>query len=145
MIGRMEKPSDYPFVTVDVIAGCVIKFDGKFLLVQEKQKRAYGLWNLPAGHVDKGETIEQAAVREAKEESGFDVEIIRKLPVSHDSIDTPVKHAFLAKITSGELHFPSDELLDAKWFTYQEISQMRIAGKLRADWVFDSISDVEND
>ncbi len=46
---------------VGVVAGCVIRRDSTYLLVQEKQKKAYGLWNLPAGYVDKGETIEQAA------------------------------------------------------------------------------------
>lgn len=50
-----------------VVAACVIKdSDNRYLLVQEAQPKVYRLWNLPAGHVDRGETIEDAAVREAK-------------------------------------------------------------------------------
>lgn len=65
-------------VLAGVVAGCVIKKDGNYLLVQERQPKVYGKWNLPAGHVDKDETIEQAAVREAKEETGYEVELIKK-------------------------------------------------------------------
>jgi ADP-ribose pyrophosphatase YjhB (NUDIX family) len=129
---------------VGVVAGCVITKDGKYLLVQEKQPSAYGLWNLPAGHVDKGETIEQAAVREAKEETGFDVAIIKKLIISHNDAETPVKHAFRAQITGGELSVQQDELLDVRWMTFQEIAKLNKAGKLREAWVWESISAVEN-
>jgi len=45
---------------IQVVAGCVLEKDGKYLLVQEKQKAAYEKWNLPAGRVDAGETVEQA-------------------------------------------------------------------------------------
>ena len=57
-----------------VIVGCVIEKDGKYLLVQEAQEKCYGKWNLPAGHLDPNETIIDAAKREAKEETGCDVE-----------------------------------------------------------------------
>ena len=51
---------------VGVVAGCLIEKDGRYLLVQEKQARAYGLWNLPAGYVDKGEALEAAGCRNAE-------------------------------------------------------------------------------
>ena len=57
----VEKPIAHTFV----VAGVVLEHDGTYLLVQEKQPRAYGLWNLPAGRVDEGDTIEQTAVKEA--------------------------------------------------------------------------------
>jgi len=110
---------------VEVIAGVVLKKDGKYLLVQEKQPKAYMLWNLPAGRTDEGETIEAAAIREAKEECGFDVELGKELLVLHQAIDKPVMHAFEAEIIGGELAFPEDEMLDARWFTYKEIQSMK--------------------
>lgn len=110
--------------TIFIVAGVVIHQDNKYLLVQERQPKAYKKWNLPAGKVDKGETIEQAAIREAKEEVGYDVELGSKLLVVHVSIDTPVLHAFEAKITGGTLVFPKGELLDAKWFSYEEIKTL---------------------
>jgi len=65
-----------------VVAACVIRDkSGKYLLVQEAQPKVYGLWNLAAGHVDKGESIEKAAVREAKEETGLDVRSTNSLTI----------------------------------------------------------------
>jgi len=67
------------FVKTPIAAGVVIKQNNKYLLVQERMTSQYGLWNWPAGKVDVGETIEEAAIREGKEETGYDVELIREL------------------------------------------------------------------
>jgi 8-oxo-dGTP diphosphatase len=127
-----------------VVAGCIIRReDGKYLLVQEKQPKVYGLWNLPAGHVDKGETIETAAVREAKEETGYDVQLDGKIGIYHETVESPVRHAFTAHIVGGELQVQPDEILDARWFSYEEITQMRQDGKLRVEWIYEALSRVE--
>lgn len=110
-------------------AGVVIKRDGKYLLVQEKKVAVYGLWNIPAGRVDEGETVEEAAIREAKEETGFDVKLKRKIGVFEPKPMFP-KHAFEAEIVGGTLAIPKDELLDVKWFTIEEIGAL----KFRSDW-----------
>lgn len=112
------------FAAVNVVAGVVIIKDGKVLLVQESFERVKGLWNLPAGHVDKGETLEQAAVREAKEETGLDV-VLGEHPITiHKAIERPVLHSFLAKSFSGEVKFDEEELLDAKWFNLNDVLEM---------------------
>ena len=134
----MEKET----VKASLVAGVVIKKNNKYILVQEKKPIAYGLWNLPAGRVDVGESIEEAAVREAKEESGFDVELIRKLNIFQNFVTDSVKHAFEAKIIGGELKYPEDEILNAKWYTFEEIENMK--DKLRNTWVFEAICIVEN-
>ncbi len=120
-----------------VIAGVVISKDGKYLLVQEKKLEAYGLWNLPAGRLEAGETVEELAVREAKEEAGFDVELTKKIKV-FDSGLFPI-HIFEAKIIGGDGKFLSEEILDTKWFSTQEINGIK--GKLRhPDWITESIN-----
>lgn len=132
-------------IKTDVVAGVVIKQDGKYLLVQENRpetKEVHETWNLPAGRVDVGDTIELTAVKEAKEESGFDVELIRKLDIFQNTATEAVKHVFEAKIIGGELKYPEDEILDAQWHTFDEIKNMK--DKLRNIWVFDAISMVEN-
>jgi len=58
-----------PHVTVAV----VIERDGRFLVVEESAEQGQLVYNQPAGHVEKGETLEQAAIREALEETGWDV------------------------------------------------------------------------
>jgi len=131
--------SDY--IKIYVVAGVVIKRDGKYLLVQEKKPSAYGLWNLPAGHVEEGYTVEETAVKEAKEETGYDVELIRELGIFHKNADKSCKHAFLAKIIGGELSIPEKEILDVKWFTYDEILGMK--EKLRTPAILEAIDLVE--
>src|SRR5258708_408411 len=123
-------------VTTYIVAGVVIKHNGKYLLVQENRPGSldiHGLWNFPAGRVDEGQTIEETAVREAKEESGYDVVLVRKLDIFQDNANTPPKHAFEATIIGGELRWSKDELLDAKWFSFQEIQVMK--HQLRSEWV----------
>lgn len=128
-------------VMVPIVAGVVLKKDGRYLLVQEKQPKAYGLWNFPAGKVDVGDTIEQTAIKEAKEESGFDVELVRKIAIFQEKTDEPAKHAFEARIVGGELKFPEDEIMDAQWFTLEEIGNMK--DKLRSDWILKAIGTLE--
>ena len=122
------------------IAGCVIQRDGKFLLVQEKQPKAFGLWNIPAGHLDEGESLEEAAVREVKEETGFDVEISHALGVHKDD-----KHEFFpfaAKIVRGELIIPPEEMRDAKWLSFEAVKKLNDNGKMRSFWQFEAIKSV---
>jgi 8-oxo-dGTP pyrophosphatase MutT (NUDIX family) len=129
-------------VKTSVVAGVVIKKDGKYLLIQEKQPKAYGLWNLPAGRVDVGDSIEETAVKEAKEETGYDVEVVKEIDIFQESATESSKHAFEAKIMGGELKFPEDEILDAGWFTFEEIKGMK--DKLRGGWIIGAISILEN-
>lgn len=130
-------------IKVAVVAGVVLKKDNKFLLVQEKQPQAYKLWNLPAGRVDVGETLEEAAAREAKEESGYIVRIISQLGIFHENAEAVVKHAYAGEIIGGDLKFPEDELLDVKWFSLEEIESMK--NKLRSPWIFEAIMKYEKD
>ena len=125
---------------VGIVAGCLVKKDDKYLLVQEKQPKVYGLWNLPAGYVDKGESIEDAAIREVKEETGFDVELGAEIAIYHESTKKPVKHIFSATITGGQLTPQENEILDVKWLFYEEIKELNDSGKLRAPWIWDIVT-----
>ena len=99
----------------------VIERDSTYLLVQEAKPKAYGLWDFPGGHVEPDETVEAAAVREVYEETGYIVTILKQILVSETHEGRILAHAYLAKITGGELQVPNDEILDAKWFSYEEI------------------------
>lgn len=68
----MEREFRNPFPTVDII----IEINGGVVLVKRKNP-PHG-WALPGGFVDYGESLEDAAVREAKEETGLDIELIRQ-------------------------------------------------------------------
>ena len=68
-----------PVPTVDII----IELPGNRIVLIERRNPPYG-WALPGGFVDYGESLEQAAVREAKEETGLDVVLTRQLHTYSD-------------------------------------------------------------
>ena len=116
-----------------IIVGGVIKKDNKYLLVQEAQEKCRGKWNIPAGHLDPNETILEGAKREIFEESGFNVELTGILSISNRVLpdDEFIGVIFSTEITGGEIRIDPREILDIKWFTYDEILNMR--DDLRSD------------
>lgn len=82
-----------------VKAGCVVIDGNKVLLVTNPDRNAY--WAFPKGHAEAGETMEQVALRETLEETGYKVEIIKQLQdvvYSHGETGEPIRVAiFLAK------------------------------------------------
>lgn len=58
-----------------IVAGCIPEWEGKILLCRRAIEPRYGLWTLPAGFMENGETTEQAAMRETWEEAGARINI----------------------------------------------------------------------
>ena len=127
-----------------VIVGGVLEKDGKYLLVQEARK-CRGKWNLPAGHLDPNETIFDAAKREIKEECGLDVELTNICQIGNRKIedDVFVSIIFSAEIIGGEILFSPDEIMDVKWFSYEELVSMKDQLR-RVDLVLGAIENVRN-
>jgi ADP-ribose pyrophosphatase YjhB (NUDIX family)/TM2 domain-containing membrane protein YozV len=128
---------------VGSVVGSVVKKDGLYLLVQQSQGAVEGLWNIPAGYVDKGESLQQAAIREAKEESGYDIEVGESLGVWHTSSTESVKHAFVGTVKAGEPTPQPGEIQKVSWMSYDDILKLNDEKKLRADWVFEAITACE--
>jgi len=124
---------DFSRKTHYTVTVLIIKKDKILFLKQDKSP----FWLLPGGHIEDNELPHETAIREAKEETGYDVELIKKLDIWQDDAEHPTKHAFEAKIIGGELNFPKDELLDARWFTKEEIYLMK--DKLRTSWIIGAI------
>ena len=64
-----------------VIAGCLKVRNNRILLVKEAKKKCYGKWNVPAGHLEDGETVFEGAIREIFEETGCKVRLKKMLPI----------------------------------------------------------------
>ncbi len=111
-----------PLLTVDA----VIIFEGKFVLVRRKNPPCEGHFALPGGFVEVGETVETAAAREAKEETGLDIKIVKLLGVYSDPLRDPRGHTvsvcFLAK-GRGNLKAGSDAK-DTGLFSLNEIPEL---------------------
>ncbi len=131
-----------PIQKVGVVVGSLVKRDGKYLLVKENPDDRE-VYNLPAGHVDKDEQLEVAAVREAKEETGYDVRLIEQIALYHESAPQSVKHIYLAEIIGGEEKAQEGEILEVVWLTFDELAVLEEAGQMRAPWVFDVIHTFE--
>jgi ADP-ribose pyrophosphatase YjhB (NUDIX family) len=111
-------------IKVGVVVGVVLQQGGKILLVQQSKPAAYGLWGFPGGQIEEGESFEDAAIREAQEESGYSVALDHPLATFHFGPNQPVFHPFSAHITGGELKIAHNEILDARWFTPAEVRDM---------------------
>jgi myo-inositol-1(or 4)-monophosphatase len=111
------KPYRNPFPTVDII----IEVEDKIVLIYRKNP-PHG-WAIPGGFVDYGETLEEAAIREAKEETNLDVELLYLLGCYSDPKRDPRFHTittvFVAK-GKGELKAQDDAKL-VKLFKIEEI------------------------
>jgi len=105
-----------PLLTVDA----VIAKDGRFVLIRRKNEPFKGLWALPGGFVEVGETVEDAVRREAREETGLDIELIALLGVYSDPKRDPRGHTvsvvYLAKPVGGEL-CAADDAAEAAYFS----------------------------
>ena len=126
-----------------IAAGGIIEQEGKYLLIQEAREDIHGKWNLPAGRLDPGETVSEAAKREIYEECGFRVELTGVCQIgSWKLVDNiAIGIIFSTKIVGGEINFNPNEILDAKWFTYDEILAMR--SELRsADFLIGAINNL---
>jgi len=116
-----------PYLTVDIIIEC----DGGIVLIERKNP-PHG-WALPGGFVDYGETLEAAAIREAKEETSLDITLVEQMHTYSDPNRDPRHHTvstvFIAK-GSGRAE-AADDAKTAALFT---------AARLPEPLVFDHAS-----
>jgi ADP-ribose pyrophosphatase len=107
---------------------------GRILLVRQYRLPAQGyLWELPAGRVDEGETVLQAAKRELKEETGNTAKKWTKLATFFPSPGFLAEKMtiFLATgLTAGKSTPMEDERIEARWFSVREIEESIDAGKI---------------
>jgi 8-oxo-dGTP pyrophosphatase MutT (NUDIX family) len=113
-------------------AGGIVLHNGKVLMIKNAAlrdpKKAY--WGFPKGHIDPGENSRDAAVREIKEETRIEAEIIGKLGESQyvfsRSGERIVKHVdyYLFKYRSGEIQPQELEVLEVKWFDPEEAMEL---------------------
>ena len=130
-------------VLVRVSVNCVFEKNGKFLMVQQaRPAEVRGKWTLPGGKVDEGESFEDAVHREVKEETGLEVVSIKKVGIIHSHPEDTVKHIYRIDCAAGDLKFDKSEILDVRWFSVDEILDMK--DQLRKLWVIDALNIKEN-
>lgn len=83
----MKQERNTPLVTVDII----IEVDNRGIVLIERRNPPHG-WALPGGFVDYGESLEQAAIREAREETSLDVQLVEQFHTYSDPSRDPRHH-----------------------------------------------------
>lgn len=104
------------FMHVQIGANAVVEREGSVLLVRLNYGPRDGHWSLPGGLVENDETTEQAAVRETKEETGFDVALDGLLSVWMRPGFPILVVNYRAHIVGGELRVAPDEASEAAFF-----------------------------
>jgi len=99
-----------------VSAAAIVINDKNELLLIKGPRRG---WEMPGGQVEEGESLSQAAIRETKEESGIDIEIMRFCGIFQNIGNSICNTLFLAKPIGGEL-IRTSESLDSGFFPIEE-------------------------
>lgn len=121
-------------VKYTIVVGGIIERDGKYLLIQEAKENCRGKWWFEMGHLEDGENVFDGAIREIKEECGFDVDLTGVCSIVFQPEHSVLGFYFTTKILTDKLNYNSQEILDARWFTYEEIlamkDQIRVPGAM---------------
>ena len=111
-------------------ATAIIEFPADMILLIKRDTVPFrGYWALPGGRSERGETVEQTIIREVKEETGLEVEIVRKIGEYHEEgIQDKVEYdyypaCFLVKVIGGEMQRQRGEIQDLKLFSLQNIPE----------------------
>ncbi len=124
MTNKMKK---YPKITVDAL---ILLENESIILIKRKNWPFKDYWAIPGGFVELGETLENAVIREAKEETSLDVEPIKIISIYSDPNRDPRGHvitaAFFCKKLGGTMKADSDAKA-IKIFNRKEVENINMA------------------
>ena len=121
-----------------VATAMILERDGRVLLVRRGTEPGLGLWSLPGGYVDRGEVVEEAAVREVWEETGLRTEVARLVGVFSEKGSPVVLVVYAGEIVEGEPE-ARDEVMEVGIFAVGELPPLAFErdGDIVAGWLGD--------
>lgn len=118
------------FKKINLTVDAVIKKNNSIILIKRKNEPFKDMWAIPGGFVEYNETVEHAVVREAKEETGLDVEIEKLIGVYSEPDRDPRGHTvsvvFLCTVVGGDLRADTDAT-DVCEFDINSLRDLRLA------------------
>ncbi|MEK2476638.1 NUDIX hydrolase [Streptomyces noursei] len=107
-----------------VIAAAIIVHEGRVLMVRRRISEGKLSWQFPAGEVEPGESGEDAAVREAKEETDLNVSAIKLLGERVHPATGRLMSYTACEVVSGTAHVAdTEELAELAWVAHREIPE----------------------
>ncbi|MBO9130685.1 NUDIX hydrolase [Bacillus sp. 165] len=106
------------------VSGLVIAEDGRWLVVKKKYGGLKGKWSLPAGFVNANETIDQAVLREVKEETGIEADVLGVIGIRSGVIRDEISDnmvVFLLKPQHENISLQERELSHGAFMKPEEI------------------------
>lgn len=127
----------YPDQPVVGIGSIIIK-EGKIALIKRGNEPGKGKWSIPGGHVELGEPLEQAVIRETEEETGLDVENPRLVDVvSNVDLDESGKVKYHYVIIDYFVHVKngvaqaSSDAAELRWVPFDEVEDYDLTRSFR--------------
>lgn len=118
-----------------VAALTLIEWESGLLLGKRRERPGLGRWSFPSGFVDRGEAVEDAALRETREETGLDVKLTGLVGVYSATGNPVIVIAYAAEVTGGTLK-ADDDLEELRSFDPDHLPEMAFAHDTRIvrDW-----------
>jgi 8-oxo-dGTP diphosphatase len=123
-----ESARTYPTRPYLAVSAAIFR-DGRVLIVRRARPPAHGLYTLPGGGVELGETLEQAVIREIREETALEIEPVAlvgfRQAIARDADGRVERHfvilPFAARCVGGEVLL-NEELAEARWLAPDELA-----------------------
>lgn len=124
-------PRAYPDRPFLAVSAAIIR-DGRVLVTQRARGPGIGIWSMPGGVVEAGETLAEALIREIREETALTIEPVtlagHREVVVRDSDGRALRHfvilCFASRWIAGEPNL-NEELSDARWLKLDELSGLK--------------------
>lgn len=119
-----------------VAVGVVVEDAGRIVLVRRNHEPRQGCWAFPSGFVDAGEVVEEAAIREVREETGLEVQLDSLIGVYSEEDNPVVFVAYAGRVIDGVL-VAGDEAYEARFFEPDDLPALAFdhdEGIMRAWW-----------
>ncbi|PKB67555.1 MAG: hypothetical protein BZY82_02920 [SAR202 cluster bacterium Io17-Chloro-G3] len=119
-----------------VVAGVIVEVDGKIVMIRRKLAPGIGKWSFPAGFVDRGERVEDAAIRETEEESGLKVKINGLIGVYSEPDDPNILVVYAGSVIGGSM-VPGPEAQEVGTFDTLALPSQAFQrdASILSDWV----------